>query len=212
MNYAELRQAVIDETHRSDLTADVPKFIKRAEDLIARRLRAAEMIAHGTITDADRVNPGEPVFALPEDFLEARALWVPSDGGTRERWVEQRSLSEIRRLPLTARVVWYAVSGDRIEFRGNPSDSLTIDIEYFARPAALEDDADTNALLNNHEELYLAGACFYLHRFTQDLELAQAHLDSFTDTVEGLNEQAGRHLGAPTVNPVYAFGPGPGGY
>lgn len=209
MDYAALQAAIIDEAHRPDLTAKAPEFIKRAEDFIARKVRAAEMIAHAEITDAERI--GDNVFSLPDDFLEARALWAPSVQG-RERWLEQRSLSEIRRLPLAFHVQWYAVSGDRIEFRGNPSESVEIDLEYFARPAALEDDADTNALLANHEELYVAAGCFYLFRYTQDLELAQAHLDSFTDTVEGVNEQAGRHLGSPTSNPVYTFGPGPGGY
>lgn len=209
MDFAALKAAVIDETHRPDLASKVPDFVKRAEGMIARKLRAAEMIAHASITDGDRIDGA--VFRLPDDFLEARALWAPRPG-TGERWLEQRSLSEIRRLPLTAPVQWYAVSGDRVEFRGNPAATITIDLEYFARLPALEQDADTNLLLERHEEIYLAAACFYLYRHTQDLELAQAQLDSFEDAVETLNEQAGRHLGSPTVNPVYTFGPGPGGY
>lgn len=209
MNYGELRSAVLDEAHRPDLTLKAAEFVKRAEDMIARRLRAAEMIAHADIGDADRLD--ETVFALPSDFLEARALWAPGVAG-RKTWLEQRSLADIKRMPLAWSVQWYAVSGDRIEFRGNPSETAVIELEYFARPAPLVDDADENILLTQHEELYLAGACFYLYRYTQDLELAQAHLDSFNDAVETLNEQAGRHLGSPTVAPVYTFGPGPGGY
>jgi hypothetical protein len=210
VNYGELKAAVLAETHRPDLSALVGSFIERAEDMLARRLRAAEMVSRALITDAERIG-STSVFQLPSDYLETRAVWAPRPG-TGERWVEQRSLSQIRNVPLTAPIIWYATSGDRIEFRGNPSSATVIDMEYYARPATLVDDADTNLLLQRHQELYLAGASFYLYRHTQDLELAQAQLDSLADTIDGLNEQAARHLGSPTVNPVYTFGPGPGGY
>src|SRR5690606_17799503 len=196
MNYGNLKTAVLSETHRPDLASEVEGFIRRAEGLIARKLRAVEMVALATLSEAQRVDAG--IYTLPDDFLEARAIWIPTHSG-RSRWVEQRSLAEIRTAPSTWPVQWYALVGNnRIEFRGTPSLQTEIVLDYFARPAALVKDDDSNLLLVRHEEIYLAGACFYLCRHTQDLELAQGYLDSFENAVEMLNEQAGRRLGSPT--------------
>ena len=211
MNYGNLKTAVLSETHRPDLASEVEGFIRRAEGLIARKLRAVEMVALATLSEAQRVDAG--IYTLPDDFLEARAIWIPTHSG-RSRWVEQRSLAEIRTAPSTWPVQWYALVGNnRIEFRGTPSSQTEIVLDYFARPAALVKDDDSNLLLVRHEEIYLAGACFYLCRHTQDLELAQGYLDSFENAVEMLNEQAGRRLGSPTERAPYTFGSsGPGGY
>src|SRR5699024_9085359 len=72
MNYGELKSAVIGESHRPDLSAEAPTFIRRAESMIARNLRAAEMIAHAKLDDDARLEGA--VYALPIDFLEARAF------------------------------------------------------------------------------------------------------------------------------------------
>lgn len=210
-NYGALKEAVLSETHRPDLASEVEGFIRRAEGMIARKLRAVEMIAQVTLSEAQRVDAG--IYTLPDDFLEARAVWVPTISG-RSRWVEQRSLAEIRTMPPIQLVQWYALVGNnQIEFRGTPLSHAAIALDYFARPAALVDDEDTNLLLMRHEEIYLASACFYLCRHTQDMELAQGYLDSFEDAVEMLNEQAGRRLGSPTERAPYTFGSsGPGGY
>src|SRR5690606_32662460 len=95
-NYAALKAAVLSETHRPDLASEVEGFIRRAEGMIARRLRAVEMITQVTLSEAQRVDAG--VYTLPDDFLEARAVWVPTHSG-RSRWIEQRSLAEIRAVP-----------------------------------------------------------------------------------------------------------------
>lgn len=210
-NYAALKSAVLSETHRPDLAPEVEGFIRRAEGMIARKLRAVEMIVQVTLSEAQRVDAG--VYTLPDDFLEARAVWVPAFAG-RSRWVEQRSLAEIRTMPPNRLVQWYALVGNnQIEFRGTPSPGAEIALDYFARPAALMNDEDSNLLLMQHEEIYLASACFYLCRHTQDVELAQGYLDSFENAVEMLNEQAGRRLGSPTERAPYTFGAsGPGGY
>jgi hypothetical protein len=88
----------------------------------------------------------------------------------------------------------------QMEFRAVPGTDAEIELEYFARPAALADDADTNRLLEAHEGVYLHAALFQLYKHTQDLELAQAELDTWTDAVGKLNEQAGRYLGGTQIS------------
>ena len=64
MTYAELRAMILDESHRADLVARVPSFVDRAEAMIARRLRAVEMLALATLTEADRSAAESPIYNL----------------------------------------------------------------------------------------------------------------------------------------------------
>jgi hypothetical protein len=94
----------------------------------------------------------------------------------------------------------------QVEFRANPAAESEIEFEYFARPTALAEDSDTNRLLDSHESVYLHAALFALYSWTQDLELAQSALDTWTNAVDTLNEQAGRFLGGSGTTPSLNLG------
>lgn len=203
MNFGDLKTAIADDSHRSDLTSHIPRFVREAEGMIRRELRAYPQ--SGTLTESDRSSGA--VYNLPTGCLEVRAIWRQ---GEDESALQQVSLHALRRLPSTTDVVCFAVKGDTIEFRGSPATDEQFDIEYFGHPAALSADGDENELLTNHETLYRSAALFFLYTHTQDLELAQAALDTFTDVKDKLNESLGRKLGGASVAPAYSFGAGSG--
>ncbi len=191
LNYGTLKTKILTDTHRQDLTGVVADFVRAAEGVIYRNLRAAEMIQRATLTDADRVTVDEGFYSLPSDYLEERQLFL--NGRVP---LESVSLAELRELSGGDPVRYYAVISDReIEFRGVPSTTDEIELMYFARPAALTDDADTNSILTRHESIYVDAAQAELYRFTQDLELAQNRAQSALEAIESLNEQAGRLIG-----------------
>lgn len=205
MTYAELQAAIIAETLRSDLAAQVPQFIRRAEAMIARELRAVEMIAQIVLTDADRVAAESGIYNLPSNFLEDRSFIAAS------RVLRKLSMAGLIEYRGSGPVYVYAlrndaVNGKQVEFRGVPAAAAEIDVEYFARPAALAADADTNTLLETHESVYYHAALFALYSFTQDLELAESAHTIWLDSVSTLNEQAGRYLGGASARPNYNLG------
>ncbi len=193
MTYAELKALVLSESHRADLTTEVAAFIRRAEAMIARELRATEMLKIDSLLEADRSVADSPIYNLPDDFLEDRTVVCD------ERLLNKVSRDALLKTPTTGNVLIYYMRGTstawQMEFRATPGTNAEIELEYYARPAALSADADTNRLLEAHEGVYLHGALFHLYKFTQDLELAQAELDTWTDAVGKLYEQAGRYLG-----------------
>ena len=193
MNYADLKALVISESHRADLESDVPGFIRRAEAMIARECRATEMLLIATLDESSRTVADSPLYNLPDDFLEDRNL--TADG----RPLTKVSRDALLRSSESGSVLVYYMRGTstawQIEFRAIPATDAEIELEYYARPAALALDADTNRLLNSHESVYLHAALFALYQKTQDLELSQAALDTWTDAVAKLNDQAGRYLG-----------------
>lgn len=203
MNYGQLKTYVLADAHRTDLTSEVAAFIRRAEGMIRRELVGYELKA--TIDDDERDTAGEGIYTLPSGVLVLRGVFTTSNSGASYA-VENVGAANIRELPASAPVLQYAVRGPKIEFRGVPGTSQSIELHYFGHPDALSDDADENDLLTDHEELYVSGAQFHLYKFTQDLELAQGALDTFTDAIEKLNDAHARKVGGASNLGAYNFG------
>ncbi len=202
MNYGELKTAILDDTHRSDLSTHVERFIRQCEGMIRRDLTA--YLINTTMTDTDRVSEG--LYNVPGRLLEVRDIKLQGrqgDGLTRV------SPGQIRRLDSTADVVQYAQNGDgTVEFRGNPGTADIFDILYYGTPAPFTDDSDENELLTDHETLYMAGSKVFLYLHTQDKELAADEATLFDGIVEDLNKQIARKIGGAVVAPSYNFAGG----
>lgn len=212
MDYQELIAAILDESLRGDLVSQVPNFVARAEGMIARELRAMEMLEQSELVAADRVEDGR--YRLPLDWLEDRQVRV---AGITYRKTTLGAVYECLYLNTPASV--YAVSGDSvsggvIEFGRIPSDSDVIVLDYFARPDPLLLPTDTNRLLTAHPTIYQDAALFHLYKYVQDSEQAQNCFQTWAQARDTLNEQAGRFLGGQNSRAFYnmgRFSPG-GGY
>ena len=202
MNYGQLKTAIMDDTHRADLSAFVPRFVRECEGLIRRQLTA--YLLNTTLTDSDRVSDG--LYNLPVRSLVIRHI-IPQ--GRQGDALQQVAPGAIRRLDSTADVLQFCQYGtNRIEFRGVPGTSEIFDILYYGTPAPFSSDSDENDLLTDHESLYLAGGKFFLYLHTQDRELAQDNLQIFNSIVDTLNEQVARQIGGANVTPSYNFAGG----
>lgn len=202
MNYGDLKQAVLDDTHRPDLSTHVARFVRQCEGLIRRDLKA--YLLSTTLTDSDRVSGG--VFTLPARLQEIRHVSLQGRQGD---GLQRVAPGQIRRLDSTADVLQYAQNGDgTIEFRGSPGTGDIFDLLYYGTPAPFASDTDENDLLTDHETLYMAGSKFFLYLHTQDRELAQDELDIFNGVIETLNDQVARKLGGASIAPAYNFAGG----
>jgi len=155
MNYGELKQAILDDTHRADLSAHVARFIRQCEGLIRRDLTAYLLAT--TLTDSDR--SGDGVYTLPARVLQIRTLRLQGRQGDD---ITRVAIAQIHRLDSTTDVVQYAELGNgEIEFRGVPTASDVFDFLYYGTPAPFSADGDENDLLTDHETLYMAGGKFF---------------------------------------------------
>jgi hypothetical protein len=195
---------IMDESHRTDLSAQVPSFVARAEGMIARELRAVENLFHVALDDTDRHAADSPIYHLPDDFLEDKTVTASS------RILRKVGRDGLIKLSGSAPVLLYHMRGDAdnawIEFRGTPATDEEIGLDYYGRMPALSADGDTNRLLNNHDTIYLHAALFFLYMWTQDTELAQSSLEIWQNAVATLNEQAGRYVGGTGVTPSLNLG------
>lgn len=206
LNYGTLKTKILADAHVSNAsayTSKVEEFVRHAEGVINRRLRAPEMIKRVDLTDSDRVTAGEGIFTLPSDFLEERALYLE---GTTQVKLENVSLEELRSYSKSMAVRLFSVLSDsEIEFRGVPGTAATIELIYFSRVAAFENDTDENDILTRHESIYVHAAQSALYFYAQDIELASAASELASSAIEALNEQTTRMLGGQRQSSPHCF-------
>jgi len=202
MNYGELKQAVIDDSHRPDLATFVPRFVTECEGLIRRQLTAYLLTT--TLADADRISDG--LYQLTARTLVLREIRLQGRQGDS---IARVIPAAVRRLSASADVLQYAEVGDgTIEFRGTPGTDQVFDVSYYGSPVPLVADSDTNELLTDHESLYISGAKFFMYIHTQDRELAADELDIFNGVTDTLNEAVARKIGGANIAPSYNFAGG----
>ena len=202
MNYGELKQAILDDTHRPDLTTHVARFVRQCEGMIRRDL--VGYLINTTLTDSDRVSAG--LYNLPARILQIRHLSLQGRQGDD---LQRVAPGQIRRLDSTADVLQYAQNGDgTMEVRGVPGTADVFDLLYYGTPVPFSADGDENDLLTDHETLYMAGSKVYLYLHTQDRELAIDEANQFNAIIDDLNEQVARKIGGANIAPSYNFAGG----
>jgi hypothetical protein len=204
MNYGELKQAILDDTHCPELSTKVAQFVRECEGMIRRDLTG--YILRTTITDTDRVTAGEGIYNLPDRSLIIRDLKLQGRQGDD---IDRVAPGHIRRLDTSADVLQYCEHGDgTIEFRGVPGTAEVFDLLYFGTPAPFSADTDENDLLTDHESLYMSGSKVFLYMYTQDRELMQDQATLFNSIVDDLNQQVARKIGGASIAPSYNFAGG----
>lgn len=182
-NKLALQQAIISEAVRSgDSTfeAQCGAFIRRAEQRIykgLRPLKAREMETRTTLT----VTSG--VTATPADFLSARRL----------TWQASRPYALVYRQPEDfydrqkdyAEPKIYTIDGTVIDIASQATGTAVL--SYYAQPASLSSDLDTNAVLTAHGHVYLASALIEAFGFLRDPQMVQAWANKFAEAVDGVN-------------------------
>lgn len=161
--YAQLKTAVANHIHRSDLTSLIPDFITYAETVIGGDPEPADMdVLPGirTKNQHKRVTTtlSSQYIDIPTDFLVPKDIQINTD--------PIRSLDYLSPKVMTAKYPSspagtpkaYTIHGDEFQFSHIPDTSLTLEISYIGRYAAFSADADTNWLLTNHPMAYVYAA------------------------------------------------------
>lgn len=161
-NYAELKTAVADWLHRSDLTVRIPDFISLAEDQINRRLRIvpSELEAPMIMTVDSRF------LALPSDFGVPIALWLeeyePREKLTPALPSELNIDQKTQGQPL-----YWAIDGTNIAFDAPADRPYKLRLRYVST-FKLSDINASNWLLADSPGAYLYGALAEAAPFLRD--------------------------------------------
>lgn len=176
MTYATLKSDIAAWTHRADLTGVIPSFVAMAETDIYKTgkpvLRVREMETEATLTVTSLT------ATLPSDFLEARYI-KQDDSGERtlfyrppEDWTQDHS-------------GYFTIVGD--EIRLPTGFTANLNLVYYAKPAAMSADGDTNSVLESYYQAYLSASLKYAFTYTQNLNAAQLHENALSSFISAAN-------------------------
>lgn len=150
-NYTSFVAVVENYLARTDLSAQIPDFIDLAQQRLTRELRTRPMLKVATTT----ANSADGTVELPSDFLELREIHFQ---GNPEIVLTFQTPDLFFRNLLTntgATPVYYTLLSGELQFAPVPSDTLTLQMLYYAQPDFISPSTSTNLYLQNYPDALL---------------------------------------------------------
>lgn len=173
MTYAQLKADIAKFLNRNDLTAVIPTFVQLAEmDIFVTgdpQMRVREMDEQATLT----VTALEAT--LPSDFLEARSVKLQDADGTEIFYKPPNAWTNVSG--------FFTIIGNTLQLPEGTTSS--VDLVYCAKPAALTDDTDTNAVLDAYYGAYLYSALKYGASYVKDNQREMLYAGTAKTIIDG---------------------------
>lgn len=159
--YTELKAAVADNAHRTDLTTQIVDAIAMCEARMYDLMILRNMESDETLT----LTLDQNYVALPTNFISPIKFWLIVDS---ERVALEPALpQELPYYSESGQPQYWAIDGDNIRFNC-PSDSAYSARLRCIKKSNLSGSVATNYILANRPDMYLAGSLSALARYTQD--------------------------------------------
>jgi hypothetical protein len=200
--YAELKTAVASWLNRTDLTTQIPDFIRLCEVSVDKNADARNRRMETSTTLTVTGNTAD----LPDDYLEARAvIWLSSPRAP----LEFRTLAEFEQTYTSDAASGtpsnYTITGSTMKFGPYPaSPAEGVTLYYYQSLTALSSDGDTNWLLTNYPDIYLYGSLVASAPYLLDDDRIQLWIglyDRALAELKGADARA-RYNGAPVRTTV----------
>lgn len=153
-NYSDLQVTIANYLARTDLTAQIPDFIRLAELRLRRDLRLRQMLKSATTNTVG----GDQTVSLPSDFLQLRDLFVVTNPVRDLQYVTPSVFSRNGRVTESGLPVFYTIIANEFKFAPMPDTDYTLRVLYYAAPDYLGDSNPSNVFLANCPDLLLYGA------------------------------------------------------
>jgi hypothetical protein len=153
-DYSSLKTSVASYLARSDLTDQIPDFIRLAEERLARDLRTRKMLV---VARAD-TTASDSTVGLPTDFLEMRDMHLRTTPVQSLTYRSPNAFFAGSRTTDSGKPIDYTILASEIQFAPVPDTAYSIQMLYYAKPQYLSDTNITNAFLANYPDALLYAA------------------------------------------------------
>ena len=153
-DYSSLKTSVASYLARSDLTNQIPDFIRLAEERLARDLRTRKMLV---VARAD-TTASDSTVGLPTDFLEMRDMHLRTTPVQSLTYRSPNAFYAGSRTTDSGKPIAYTILAREIQFAPVPDTTYSIQMLYYAKPQYLSDTNITNAFLANYPDALLYAA------------------------------------------------------
>lgn len=194
--YSDLQTAIADFLARTDLTAQIPDFIKLAESRMSRELetRSQEKRVQAVLTS------GNEYISLPVDLRETREVKLNTSPLTVLQYKSPSQLDSDFSTSGQGKPLAYSVVGDELKLRPVPDTAYTAEIIYIGDITPLSSTNTTNNILTRHPDAYLSGSLVEAYTYLMDEQRAQVYDQKFSRCIEEIRKDEQRaHYGTGTL-------------
>jgi hypothetical protein len=183
-SYSDLKTTVANYLGRSDLTAQIPDFIRLAETRMARDLRTRQMLKSATAT----MTGADARVALPTDFMEVRDLYILGNPRMPVTYLSPSAFTRDARADETGKPFYYTVLASEFLFAPVPDTSYTLQILYYAKPVVLSDSNASNVFLANYYDALLYGSLAEAEPYLVNDARLQTWISLYDRAINNINE------------------------
>lgn len=183
--YTDLVSNIADWLNRDDATdTRCQTFIQMAEQDIARRLRSRINEKQVTFT----IDTVTPAYTLPADLLEIKDIYNENDDAPPPERISLQEFKKFGAVTVGALgwPVYFARDNDDLVFYP-VTQSITMALTYYFKPAALTQAAPANDLLTAAPDIYLYGALAMGEMFFNVPMADRQYANLYDDAVNSAN-------------------------
>lgn len=197
--YANLKEEIIDWSHRDDMDLRIDTFIDMAEsEMYANVVEPLQLRGEETLV-AFATNTTDRFVALPTGYQSMRKVRIQIvDGESVE--LRYRTPSQLNLLSSTGIPRFFTIT-DQVEMERISDEIYAGEFQYFQDFTALSTAAPTNTVLTNHPNIYLFGAMWALKTHVNESQAAMGYYQQFINAIKGANlkSEMGRYGPAPVM-------------
>lgn len=153
-SYSDLQTSIAGYLARTDLTTQIPDFIRLAETRLRRDLRIRQMLKSVTTATV----AADSTVELPSDFLEVRDFVVVGNPIQPLSYFSPSAFNRNTRTWQIGKPNSYTVLANDFQLSPIPDSVYTVQLFYFSAPAFLSDSNTSNVFLANTPDALLYGA------------------------------------------------------
>ena len=153
-DYTTLQATIASYLARTDLTAEIPEFIRLAEDRLLRDLRIRPLIKVATA----ETSAGDATVSLPSDFVYMKDLHIQGNPPQTIKFLSTSNFFRNAQTAVSGLPNRYTLLGAEFQFAPIPDGVYTLQMVYFHQPDYLSDTNASNLWLANTPDLLLYAA------------------------------------------------------
>jgi len=195
--YSELQTAIAGYLARTDLTTQIPDFIRLAELRLRRDLRIRQMLKSVTTSTV----AGDETVELPSDFIEVRDFVVVGNPIQPLSYYSPSAFNRNTRTWESGKPQDYTVLANDFQLSPIPNAVYTLKMFYFASPTFLSDANTSNAFLANVPDALLYGALLEAAPYLMDDARINTWGTMFDRAMSSItrSDEQGQYSGVPLV-------------
>ena len=196
-SYSDLQDAIAGYLARSDLTTQIPDFIRLCEVRLRRDLRIRQMLKSVTTT----TTASDDTVELPSDFLEARDFIVVGNPVQPLNYQSPSLFNRNSRVAEAGKPLDYTILSNDFQLAPIPDGVYTVKLLYYAAPAFLSSSNTSNAFLANCPDLMLYGSLIEAEPYLMNDARINTWGTMFDRAKNSLttSDQQGQYSGVPLV-------------